>query len=273
MKLKNCFQVLGIRGKPRHYPYQIHDFSLDDGRIVHYAHWRHPREESKDISSQMVDAYREILDEGDSCIDIGAHTGDSTLPIALAMNGTGWVLALEPNPYVYHVLEKNARANRDSASIETVMAAAATREGFLQFEYSDHGYCNGGRHEGISPFAHGHAFKLDVFCIDLQRELDTTYASYLPRLKFIKTDTEGHDLYVLRSILPTLRRFQPIIKAEVFKRTDLEYRRELLHLLEELGYQVYKVDAEPIQPGARISEQNLNHWAHYDIIAYPNSTN
>ena len=34
---------------------------------------------------------------------IGAHIGDTTLPIALAAGKKGFVLALEPNPYVFHV--------------------------------------------------------------------------------------------------------------------------------------------------------------------------
>ena len=83
----------------------------------------------------MVDAYREILKEGDFCIDIGAQTGDTTLPMAVAAGVEGCALALEPNPYVYHVLEKNARANNHVANIKTMMAAAGTYEGFMKFEY------------------------------------------------------------------------------------------------------------------------------------------
>ncbi len=69
--------------------------------------------------------------------------------MALAVGRSGCVLALEPNPFVYHVLEKNARANRSAANIIPMMAAATEKEGFMQFAYSDSGFCNGGRHEDI----------------------------------------------------------------------------------------------------------------------------
>ena len=140
MKVKNLFQLMGIKGKPKHYPYEMVDFDLGDGKVVHYAQWLHPRESKKSVEKKVVDAYSELLDEGDFCIDIGAHSGDSTLPMALAVGTSGCVLALEPNPYVYHVLEKNARANTHVANIKTLMAAAATEEGFMEFEYSDSGF-------------------------------------------------------------------------------------------------------------------------------------
>jgi FkbM family methyltransferase len=39
-------------------------------------------------------------------IDIGTYTGDTTVPMALAVGKGGIVLGLEPNQYVYKILEK-----------------------------------------------------------------------------------------------------------------------------------------------------------------------
>ena len=269
MKIKNLFQLFGIRGKPKHYTYEMHDFDLGGGTIIHYAQWLHPRESKKSITVEIVDAYREILNEGDFCIDIGAHTGDSTLPIALAVKKTGCVLALEPNPYVYHVLEKNAKTNRQITDIRTMMVAASNKEGFLEFEYSDSGFCNGGRHEGISVLAHGHAFKLMVFCVDIEKELREDFSDLLPRLKFIKIDVEGFDLYVLRSMINIIKTYRPIVKAEVFKKTDRKYRLELLSFFQELDYSIYKIAEEPIKSGPLLTEENLEEWKHYDILCLP----
>ncbi len=76
-----------------------------------FARWQHPGERPKVVTQQSIDALRAFLREGDVAIDIGAHTGDSTLPIALAVGARGLVLALEPNPYVFKVLEVNAALN------------------------------------------------------------------------------------------------------------------------------------------------------------------
>ena len=271
MKIEHLIQLCGIRGKPQHYTYEMHDFDLGNGDVVHYAQWLHPAESKKDISIDVANSYGHILKAGDFCIDIGAHTGDSTLPMALITGKTGCVLALEPNPFVYHVLEKNARANMHLTNIRTMMAAAAPDEGFMEFEYSDSGFCNGGRHEGISPLKHGHSFKLKVFCVNLTRELRNDFSEFLPRLKFIKVDAEGYDLYVLRSMIEVIKSFRPIVKTEVFKKTDEKYRRELLSLFQELDYSVYKIVEEPVGAGPRLTDGNLEEWKHYDILCFPNN--
>ena len=271
MKIKNLIQLFGIRGKSQHFTYEMHDFDLGNDAVVHYAQWLHPGESIKSITVEMVDAYRNILKEGYFCVDIGAHTGDSTLPMALAVKKSGCVLALEPNPFVYHVLEKNARANKHIANIKTMMAAAATQESFLEFEYSDSGFCNGGRHENISALKHGHAFKLEVFCVDMEKELREDFNDLLPRLKFIKVDTEGYDLYVLRSMINIIKTYRPIVKAEVFKKTDKKYRRELFSLFQNLDYSIYKIVEDPIKPGPRLTEEDLEKWNHFDILCLPDN--
>ncbi len=271
MKIHNFFQLCGFRGKPQRYTYEMRDFNLGKGKVVHYAQWLHPSESKKEITIDMVNSYEDLLKEGDFCIDIGAHSGDSTLPMALVTGKTGCVLALEPNPYVYHVLEKNARSNRHLTNIRTMMAAVAPNEGIMEFEYSDSGFCNGGRHEGISVLKHGHAFKLKVFCVNLVKELYEDFSEFLPRLKFIKVDTEGYDLYVLQSLIDVIKSYRPIVKTEVFKKTDKNYRLKLLTFFQELDYSVNRIENEPVGTGSQLTEDNLEDWKHYDILCLPNN--
>ena len=269
MKIRNVFEFAGFRKKSKHYLYEINEHALENGIKINYAQWLHPAESLKSVTTEMVNAYKQIIQEGDFCIDIGAHTGDSTIPIALAAGKSGCMLALEPNPFVYHVLEKNARMNRHVLNIKTMMAAVSDKEGFLEFEYSDAGFCNGGRHEGIPAWKHGHAYKLEVFCVNLEQELYSDYGEYLENLKFIKVDTEGYDLYILRSLLNIIKQYRPIIKAEVFKKTDTNYRKDLLMLFTDLGYTVYKIIEDPITKGPILTEENLHEWKHYDILCLP----
>ncbi len=274
MKLRNFFELLGFKRKTKHFGYTIEECEIAPGTTVNYAKWQHKRSKhAAPISSEFVEAYRKILNEGDFCIDIGAHMGDSTLPMAIAVGKKGCTLALEPNPYVYHVLEKNARANKHLTNIVTIMAGVAPKSGFIQFEYSDPGYCNGGRHEGISSFTHAHAYKLEAFCLNLENELKSDFSEWLPKLKFVKVDTEGFDLYVLRSLESTLKKNMPIIKAEVFKSTSSSYREELLSFCEQLGYIVYKTVNEPLDAGEQLTKKNVGKpGEHYDILCVPNSS-
>jgi FkbM family methyltransferase len=249
---------------------------LADGEAVNFAEWLHPSQSpnigSQAFSDSSISGYRQLLKEGDFCIDIGAHTGDTTLPMGIAVGKTGCVLALEPNPYVYHVLEKNARANRHLANIRTLMAAAGSEQGFLEFEYSDAGFCNGGRHEGISAFRHGHAYRLPVFCVDLAAELRANYPGELENLRFIKVDAEGFDLYVLKSLLDIIDEHRPTIKAEVFKKTSMEYRLELLDMFESRNYAVHEIIREPLEAGQRLTQEDLSKNSTYDIICIPGQT-
>lgn len=272
MKLKSLFQILGLKGKPRHYGYKINDFTLTDGLAVKYAQWLHPGESEKTIDDEMISAYSEFISPGDFCIDIGAHSGDSTLPMAIAAGKEGAVLALEPNPYVFHVLEKNARMNRSICNIIPLMAAAGTNEGFLKFEYSDSGFCNGGRHENISVLRHGHAFNLDVFCVDLDHELRTDYPDLLKDLRFLKIDAEGFDLYVLRALDQIIDQFKPVIKTEIFKKTSSSYRRDMISFFNDKQYTTFKIDKEPVGKGMQIDFKHIDDWPHYDIICFPPDT-
>ena len=73
----------------------------------------------------------------------------------------------------------------------------------------------------------------------------------------------------MRGLLPIIREFKPILKVEVFKKTSIEYRRELLNLFAEIDYDVFVIEKEPIQPGLRLTESNLMERAHYDILCKP----
>ena len=275
MKLRNIFEFAGLRGKPRHFGYTTRSIELHDRSHLTVTDWQHPRlGEGRDLYASMhelIQAHRELIDDGDFCIDIGAHVGDTTLPMGVAAGTSGCVLALEPNPYVYHVLENNARTNRHIANIQTIMAAAGSTQGFLEFEYSDSGFCNGGRHEGMSWLKHGHPYKLPVFCIDLQQELRANYAEELERLKLIKVDAEGYDLYILQSLLGVIDEYRPIVKAEVLGGNSRQYREQLLDLFNSRSYSVYKVRADPFEKGETLDRDSIKQpGSTFDVLCIPN---
>ena len=96
------------------YGYEIKTFKIDGIGTVEYAQWLHPFEQPKVITNSNVNFYKRLAKPGAMIIDIGGHTGDTTVPMALAAGKNGLVLALEPNKYVYKILEKNASLNRES---------------------------------------------------------------------------------------------------------------------------------------------------------------
>ena len=262
--------MIGFKSKPKHYPYILKEYDIQSIGLIKYPQWTHPKESLKEVKLDVIKGYMSYIDKGDFCIDIGAHTGDTTLPMALAAGQTGCVVALEPNPYVFTILEKTSRTNPHLTNIKPIMAAVGAEEGFMTFEYSDSGFCNGGRHDNISSLKHGHHYKQEVFVIDLVKELKSDFYSVLPNLKFIKVDTEGYDLFVLQSMKEIISQYRPVIKTEVFKQTDDQYRIRLLKFFEELKYSVFLIDEEPLGKGVPLSNSNINIKKHYDILALPN---
>jgi FkbM family methyltransferase len=269
MKARELAHLLGWRPKPRTYGHQIQVFDLAiDGR-VEYAQWLHPGETPKAMRQDVVTHLRTFLQPGDVAIDIGAHTGDSTIPIALAVGVVGQVLALEPNPYVFPVLERNAGLNRDKTRIVPLNFAATPTAGEVEFEYSDAGFCNGGRHEGISRWRHGHAFTLRVRGENLAAYIDAHHPDASGHLRYVKVDAEGYDLAVLESMAALIERQRPFVRAEVFKLTTRAQRERLFAFLEGRGYTIRHIESDANYRGETLTRADVMRWAHFDIFCTP----
>jgi FkbM family methyltransferase len=268
VKLKNLPRALGFRSAPREYGSDILTFALPAEGDVRFARWQHPGETPKTVTQASVDALRSFLREGDVAIDIGAHTGDSTLPMALAVGPSGTVFALEPNPYVFKVLAINATLNPLRARIVPLMFAAMPNDGEYDFEYSDAGYCNGGLHPGLSRWTHGHFSTLRVQGRDLAAYLRQQAAPELARLRYIKIDTEGFDRTVARSLADILRTRRPYVKTEIYKHLPDAERAGYHADLRRLAYRVFKCEEDEYR-GEELGPGDLTRWSHFDIFAVP----
>ena len=97
MKAKELLYAIGIKPPTREYSYDITSIPMPKYGDVDYALWKHPKMRPLNLQDAHVDALRAYVKEGDVAIDIGAHAGDTTIPLALAVGKTGTVFALEPN--------------------------------------------------------------------------------------------------------------------------------------------------------------------------------
>jgi FkbM family methyltransferase len=269
LKLKEAFYAVGLKPRPREYPWDIDTVTLPKEGTFRFARWRHPSERRKEFHQEEVDALRGFLREGDVAIDIGAHSGDSTLPIALAVGTRGAVFALEPNPYAFKVLFANASLNPGRMRIVPLMVAATPEDGTFEFEYSDAGFCNGGLHQGISPLRHGHFFKLKVEGRNLVRLMERDHPEELRRVRYVKTDTEGFDRQVVASLRPLLLSQRPALKCEVYRHLPADERFGFYRDLREAGYRVFKWESPAVFRGEELSEDRMLAWKHFDLVAFP----
>jgi FkbM family methyltransferase len=277
MKLKEVFYGLGLRPRPREYPYELTTFHLEEDGDIEFALWDHPSAKRRSeagkgvrLTQPMVDSIRQFLAPGDVAIDIGAHTGDSSVPIALAVGTEGAVFALEPNIYAFKILLPNAALNKKKANIIPLNFAATPTDGMFDFEYSDPGFCNGGLHQNVGSWKHAHFFKLRVTGKNIPAYLAANYPDEASRVRYVKIDTEGLDRAVAASMRELLVSNRPFIKTEMYKHMPETERRGYFRDLRELGYTMFKVESEEsdyrVTP---ITESNLMNWSHFDVFAAP----
>jgi FkbM family methyltransferase len=172
------------------------------------------------------------------------------------------------------VLERNARLNPRKTNIMALMFAAMRANGFCEFQYGEPGYCNGGFHEGMSKWQHGSAFKLRVEGKNLQDFLVHGHPDLIPRLRFIKVDTEGFDLAILETLEDLIRRQRPYLQVELFslRKSAPAYRLKLYDWLVGHGYDVHRIEGQANLLGDLITPDNLMRWNVCDVFCVPKGT-
>jgi len=273
MRFDEVLYQLGMKARPRTYPFELVSVQLERDGEVGFALWQHPRAASwrTPLTQAMVDEARHWLKPGDTAIDVGAHAGASTLPLALAAGPTGAVLALEPNPHVFKVLLATSALNRRTTNIYPLMFAAVPEDGELVLEYDDSGYCGGGLPEGRSEWKRARSFKLRVKGRNLSRHLDREFPREADRLRFLKVDAEGFDRDVVSSLQPLLERSRPFIRSEVFRSSSGEERIRFWRELRGMGYRVHKLESETRYKGEELAEEDLARWPRFGIFCLPDA--
>lgn len=260
-----------IKKEFKEYGYDIQRFKLEQGGEIQYAQWLHPFEAPKIISDSKINFYKKFVQKGDFVIDIGAHTGDTTVPMAFAAGADGLVIALEPNPYVFKILEVNARLNKHLTNIVPLCFAATEKRGDFVFNYSDASFNNGGFLMKIKNQQHGHNYTLTVKGENLEDYLNENYPDKLLSLTLIKVDAEGFDRFILQTISQTLLNYKPYILLECYKRLTVDERVELYKVVIDMGYDLYYLDGhEENSKTIKINNKaEMNNWKHFEMLAIP----
>jgi FkbM family methyltransferase len=267
VKLRDLARAVWPR-RPREFGWEIESFTLPADGEVRYARWLHPGEARKAAAELNPAPLRAFLRPGDAAIDIGAHTGDSTIPMALAVGVEGVAFALEPNAYVYKVLEVNARLNPSKTRIVPLMFAATPEDGEYDFMYTDDGYCNGGDHRAVSAFLTGRFSRLRVAGRNLVAYLSTIDRAIVDRLRYIKIDTEGFDPVVMASLTPLITAHRPYVKTEIYKHLAADAREAYYDDLRAYGYRLFKC-GELTYRGDELQRADVHRWRHFDVFAVP----
>ena len=248
MRLTEFFYLLGLKPSARVYGHSTETVHLEKDGEVKFALWRNPRFNGFEILQSEIDELRTFISDGDVAIDIGAHCGDTALPMALACGPNGFVLAFEPNPFVFSILASNAILNPG--------------------KYNGPDFPNGGDKHGSSVWKHGSTYSLPVEGRRIGPMIRARLGEKVSKLRYIKTDIEGHDLSALKSIEDLVDEARPRVKSEVNVHNTPEERRALYRFFAEKGYAVHLVEQSTLF-GRKLAENDMASIRHFDIFAVP----
>ena len=184
--------------------------------------------------TSILEIAKSMLPEDGFFLDIGAHVGLYTINLAPK---AAHVVAIEANPRTYETLRSNLALNVDTheATIATVNAAAWDNEGEVlrlvdeqQKETGGSTHCEPLNSEGYGPRYDSHLESTSIMIDPLAIDPD-----------LVKIDVEGAEARVLRGMVETIKRAQPILLIEmhdvVYGLPDL--REEVFAILNFVGYE------------------------------------
>ena len=178
-----------------------------------------------------VRVVRELLKRGGTAIDVGAHAGYYTLLFSRLVGRTGTVLAFEPHPGTFAVLQRNVRRRR-LGNVHLFETAVSDREGQASLWQT--------------PTSVGHSLLAAKGGVAEARPVATTSldavarARGLVRADVVKVDVEGSEREVLEGMRELAARSPGLAVVLEYKPEILRARGEdlpaLLARLAALGY-------------------------------------
>jgi FkbM family methyltransferase len=250
------------------YPTEIHSFQLSSLRKVDFANWKNPLIEPKTVTDEMVNFFKKFIPKGSMAIDIGAHIGDTTVPMALAAGKEGVTLGFDPNPHIFKILTENAALNRDKTNIIPLQYAITEAEGDFYYASSEASFSNGGISAQPSKFHGNYSLNQKIKGVNLEKFLLANYPEWLTKISFIKIDAEGHDKAILRSIHGLIEKYKPVVVSECFTKNTPQEREELFDSIATKGYDLYYFeDFDENTEVIPLSKKDMMRWKNFNFYA------
>lgn len=213
---------------------------------------------SKDFEAVLRQIYETILKPGDVAIDVGAHIGSHTFPMAVAVGPKGRVYAFEPIPSCYKHIAKSLNHEfcdyRKCVKLfRDAIGADNTRSEFV-VEVDAPAY------SGLQTRTYEASTALKRIPIKV-RKLDTifleSFFNRLRRLNYIKVDAEGGEYHIFQGAQELLDRFRPLVTFEFGANSIVEYNIATSDMGEfwfARDYTLYDINGRPMESVAMFSE-------------------
>ena len=200
--------------------------------------WRYGSPE-ENVSQFML----ELLDEGMTFVDIGAHYGFFSLLGSYLVGKEGRVLAFEPTPTTRRQLVRNVEGNAAYSNIQIFDCAAYDRNS--QVKFYDYGVENSA-YNSIFGSRKMQGFLQNQIEIDVltRKADDVLKEAGVQAVDLIKIDAESSEIHVLKGLADTLLRYKPAIIIELgdFEVHGAAKSKEIIMFLHNMNYLAYELD-------------------------------
>ncbi len=226
---------LGMRTKPEWFGDRIVKLRLPSGRTLRLASagadylsfnlfWR-GISYHEPFTAALA---RELIDPGGTFFDIGANIGFYSLILA-ADNPACKIVAFEPSPEIFALLESNIKANGfDSVCCERIALSEACGKSTLFLSGS---HMSASLEKGFSHLQ-SEAIETRTDTID-----NYVHARGVQGQLVIKMDVEGHEQSTMRGARAAIAKLRPDIIVEVAR----PHATDPYPFLKDLGYNYYQI--------------------------------
>jgi len=189
--------------------------------------------------ASSLKAFSELVKDAERFVDVGAYTGIYSL-VACA-DGDADVIAVEPNPAIRPLLERNIRANGWQERITVIPMAASNAPGVAHMTIpSDTTAAH------LNEMGTGPAIRLTT----IDELLDGR------KVDIMKVDVEGFEPRVLEGARNTLARYQPSLIVESLSAEAFE---DIRSILGPLGYS----SCQHLHPDGPVMTSSYVHMPRY----------
>jgi len=191
--------------------------------LIEYGEW----------TQSEIFVLSQLIRPGMVVVDVGANVGTHTLAMAGMVGPKGWVVALEPQPFIFRLLSANLVMN-GCENVVTINAGAGKSAGWL--DVPNIGYRASANYGalGIERFAREPDAPQGGAPVPLMR-LDDIPAARGASL--LKIDAEQMEVPVIEGALELIRRNRPLLYVENELPGDRSER--LIRLLMDLEYECF----------------------------------
>lgn len=173
---------------------------------------------------------------GDVVIDVGANIGAMTIPFAQKLDKTGYVVAFEPQEFVFQTLCGNVAIN-NLHNVKLFQRAVNDLPNSIlhvpNINYEKEGNFGGVEMSEQCGPSMAASYPVSTMTIDQLK---------LSKVSLIKIDVEGMELAVLKGAQTTIDKHKPLLYLECDRE---ENTIAILQYLESLGYD-YKLHSPPL---------------------------